>query len=126
MSEEFKEQNMQKLLLMNLIMMFSGAAMQQMGKLVNPMTGKTEVSIEGAQASIDMLEMLDAKTKGNLDDDEVRLLKQTLSTLQMNFVETSSKLAQGEVSTGPQSGNESAPSSVAGNTDDPETDNKKK
>lgn len=88
MDQELKEQDIRKLLFMNLVMMFGSAAMQQMGKLVNPATGKTEVDLDGAQASIDMLEMIAARTQGNLDADEDRLLKQTLSTLQMNYVET--------------------------------------
>lgn len=78
-----------KMLLAQLIMMLSSSAMQQMGKLVNPMTNKTEVSLEGARMTIDMMEMIREKTKGNLDEEEEKMLKEILSTCQMNFVETS-------------------------------------
>ena len=81
--------DMHKALFANLVMMLSSSAMQQLGKLINPMTNKTEVSLEGARMTIDMLEMIDAKTKGNLDEGEEKMMKELLSTLQMNFVETS-------------------------------------
>lgn len=81
--------DMHKALFANLVMMLSSSAMQQLGKLINPMTNKTEVSLEGARMTIDMLEMINAKTKGNLDEEEEKMMKELLSTLQMNFVETS-------------------------------------
>lgn len=81
--------DMHKALFANLVMMLSSSAMQQLGKLINPMTNKTEVSLEGARMTIDMLEMIDAKTKGNLDEEEEKMMKELLSSLQMNFVETS-------------------------------------
>jgi hypothetical protein len=46
------------------------------------------VDLEAAQFTIDILEMIEAKTAGNLDSDEQRLLKDTLSSLRLNYVET--------------------------------------
>jgi len=85
---ESAQKDMNKALLVNLVIMLSSSAMQQLGKLVNPMTNKTEVNLEGAQMSIDMLQMLKAKTEGNLDDEEQKLLNDSLSSVQMNYVET--------------------------------------
>lgn len=79
---------MNKALFLNMVMMFSTSAMQQLGKIVNPATGKTAVDLQGAQFFIDLLSMLKAKTANNLDRDEARLLSDTLATLQMNYVET--------------------------------------
>ena len=76
-----------KVLFSNLVMMLSTSAMQQLGKLVNPATGKAEVNLEAAQFTIDMLSMIKEKTKGNLDGDEDNLLTHVLSTLQMDYVE---------------------------------------
>jgi len=73
---------------MDMVIMLSTSALQQLGKIINPMTGKTGIHLEAAQATIDMLVMLEAKTRGNLDADESRLLKNTLASLQMNYVET--------------------------------------
>jgi len=78
-------------LFVNLILIFQGAAMQQMGKIINPLTGKIEKSIEQARFSIDTLAMLKEKTRGNLSADLERLLESTLLNLRMNFVEESAK-----------------------------------
>jgi len=77
-----------KVLFAQLVMMLSSSAMQQLGKLVNPVTHKAEVDLEGAQITIDLLAMLEQKTMGNLDSDEAGMLKSILSSLQMNYVET--------------------------------------
>ena len=79
-----------KALFLNLIAMLSISAMQQLGKIINPMTGKTEVSLDGAQATIDMLDMLEVKTRGNRDKDEEKAIGDTLTMLKMNYVETDS------------------------------------
>ena len=71
-----------------LILMLSGSALQQMGKLVDPQIHKADVNLEAAQATIDLLDMLETKTKGNLDKEEERMLRDTLMSLKMNFVET--------------------------------------
>lgn len=88
MPDERQSDDMNKALFANLVMMLSSSAMQQLGKLVNPLTGKTEVRLDVAQVTIDMLAMLQEKTKGNLDKEESRMLNDLVSTLQMNYVDT--------------------------------------
>jgi hypothetical protein len=88
MTENNKENDNNKILFINLITMLSMSTMQQLGKMQNPMTGKAEVQLEAAQATIDVIEMLQEKTKGNLDDEEQNFLNDTVSTLKMNYVET--------------------------------------
>jgi hypothetical protein len=86
-----------KVLFSSLVLMFHAAAMQQMGKVKNPVTDKIERDLEQAQMSIDMLDMLAEKTKGNLSDDEDRLLKRTIQELKLNYVdETAKTLKTGE------------------------------
>ena len=87
--------DMNKVLFMNLVMMLASSAMQQMGKLVNPMTQKTEVNLDGAQVTIDLLTMIQTRTRGNLDADEDKMLKDLLSSLQLNFVEMAEAAAKG-------------------------------
>lgn len=94
MAKEFSEAEMNKVLFVNLVMMFSTTAMQQLGKLVNPATRQAEIDLESAQTSIDILTMLAEKTKGNLDNEEVRMLKEAISTLQVNYVETAETVAK--------------------------------
>ena len=86
---KINREEMNTVLFSNLVIMLSSTAMQQLGKLVNPMTSKTEVNLEGAQVTIDIIEMLKDKTKGNLTKEEERLMKDILASLQMNYVETS-------------------------------------
>lgn len=74
-------------LFVNLIMIFKSAAMQQMGKVVNPLTGKVERNLEQARFSIDTIAMLKDKTSGNLNADLEKLLDSVLLELRMNFVE---------------------------------------
>lgn len=101
------EEEKSKILFASLIMMLSSSAMQQLGKLVNPMTNKTEVNLEGAQVTIDLLTMLQEKTQGNLDKDEDKMLKDILSSLQMNYVETSqAQQAPSEAEKKPEAGEE--------------------
>jgi hypothetical protein len=88
MTEQYNEKEMYKALFVQLVMMLSSSAMQQLGKLVNPITHKTEIDMEGAQITIDMLSMLREKTKGNLESNEETMLGSILSSLQMNYVET--------------------------------------
>jgi len=78
-------------LFMELAASFQLSALQGLGKLVDPKTGKAEVNLEGAAASIDMLDMLAAKTKGNLSAEESSYLNQTLSLLKLNYVEELNK-----------------------------------
>jgi hypothetical protein len=90
MTEKDHAAEIQKAMFIEMILMLSSSAMQQLGKTINPLTGKTELNLDAAQATIDMIEMLEAKTRGNLDRDETRLLTNTLTSLRMNYVETAS------------------------------------
>jgi hypothetical protein len=63
------------------------AVMVHLGKMVHPASGKIERNLEAARLSIDLLSMLEAKTRGNLEPDEERLLSQVLTTLRLNYVE---------------------------------------
>jgi hypothetical protein len=74
-----------------LVLMFQTAALQQMGKLQNPLTQKIERDLEQAHFSIDMLEMLQNKTKNNLSENEKKFLEHALFELRMNFVDEMSK-----------------------------------
>lgn len=84
-----------ELLFMQLVMMFQGMALQNLGKVMNPMTNQIERNLEQAKNMIDILGMLDEKTKGNLNDNEQRLMEHVLFELRMNYVD---ELKKGETS----------------------------
>jgi hypothetical protein len=72
-----------------LVATFEAAAMQQLGKIANPLTGEVEIHLDAAREAIDMLDMMRRKTEGNLDGDEQRLLEHVLYQLRMNFLDVS-------------------------------------
>ena len=78
-------------LFFSLVMTFQAAAMQQMGKLKNPISDKIERDLQQAQLSIDILDMLEVKTQGNLSEEEIKLLKGLLQELKFNYVNEMSK-----------------------------------
>jgi uncharacterized membrane protein YukC len=78
-------------LFMQLVMTFQAAAWQQMGKIKNPINDKIERSLDQARYSIDMLEMLRSKTKGNLAEDELKFVNHVMTELQLNFVDELNK-----------------------------------
>ena len=64
-----------------------GAQVQvALGLHENPITQKTEKDLAAARHGIAMLEILEAKTKGNLDAEEASFLAQVLYGLRMAFV----------------------------------------
>ena len=89
--ETADKDTMDSILFFQLVATFQNAAWQQLGKRVNPITQKIERDFEQASLSIGMLDMLLAKTSGNLSSEETRLLKQAISDLKLNFVEESNK-----------------------------------
>lgn len=62
-------------------------ALVLLGKLPHPESGTVKCDLEQARVAIDLLEMLELKTKGNLTKEEETLLKQSLMTVRMAFVE---------------------------------------
>ena len=82
---------------LQIVSMFQMAAMQQLGKIMNPVTNEIEKDLEQAKFSIDTIEVLKQKTKGNLSDTEAEFLDKVLFELQMNYVEElESSKRQGE------------------------------
>jgi hypothetical protein len=80
-----------QMLFTELVLMFHTAAMQQMGKITHPVSGKVERHLESAQNSIDLLDMLLTRMKGNLNNDEERFLKQVLQELKLNYIDEMQK-----------------------------------
>ena len=74
-----------------LIFQLQSAAWIHMGKVANPGTGKIERNLDMARGAIDMLGMIEEKTRGNLSGDEERLLRELLSQVRLNFVSEQDK-----------------------------------
>jgi hypothetical protein len=71
----------------HMVIQQTNMALMLLGKVPHPETGEIFQDVESAKMFIDQLEMLEVKTKGNLDARETGLLKQGLTALRMAFVE---------------------------------------
>ena len=80
-------EEMRSALFAHMVMQQSSMAMMLLGKTAHPETGKMVRDLEAAKLFIDVLEMLEVKTRGNLNQEEAALLKQSLMSLRMAFVE---------------------------------------
>ena len=71
------------------VMMHAQNAALFLGQIPNPKTGEGEVNLELAKMFIDQLAMIQDKTRGNLSGEEAGVLGNTISNLQMVYVEVS-------------------------------------
>ncbi len=86
-----EQQHTDQALFSALLFSLHAAGMQQLGKIMNPLTGQVERDLEQAQATIEMMEMIKRKTAGNLAENESKLLARLLYELQMNYVDEAGK-----------------------------------
>jgi hypothetical protein len=70
-----------------LIMSFASASMISMGIVPDPATGTIQKNLVIAQQNIDVISLLKEKTRGNLSQEEERLIEQILYELRMHYVE---------------------------------------
>lgn len=86
-----------------LVMQQANLALVMLGRVPGPDGRAIPPDIEAARMFIDQMEMLEAKTKGNLSADESKLLQQQLSAVRMAFVEAvESQLSGSQKSGGAQ------------------------
>ena len=71
----------------NFVLTLAGSAQMHLGLMPNPYTQQIEKDLDQAKQTIDLLGMLQQKTKGNLDAQEAQLLEVILSDLRLRFVE---------------------------------------
>ena len=71
----------------NMVLQQTSMTLMLLGKTPHPESGKTFHDPDAARMFIDQLEMLEVKTRGNLTPEEAGLLKQSLMTVRMAFVE---------------------------------------
>lgn len=73
------------------IFSLTSSAAYHMGGFQDPVSGKTSVNLDLAKQTIDIIAMLQEKTKGNLTDEESKLMTQVLYDLRMQFVQALKK-----------------------------------
>jgi hypothetical protein len=70
-----------------LTMSIASSAAMSLGLAPNPQSGQVEKDKSLAKFNIDLLVILQEKTKGNLNDEEKRFLDSIITDLQMKFLQ---------------------------------------
>ena len=83
--------NSKELLFMQLVMQNQQIALMSLGKILNPVTNKTEKNLEYAKMAIDTLDMLKEKTSGNLSAYEDQFLTEAIKELKLIYVAENEK-----------------------------------
>ena len=77
------------------VLMHAQQAALCLGQFPHPQTGKTEMHLDVAKIFIDQLLMIRSKTRGNLSSEELGVLNNAISSLQMGFVEATNAAKSG-------------------------------
>lgn len=72
------------------ILSLSTSVLMNLGLVENPVTGKTEKEPAVARQTIDLITLLKEKTKGNLSDEETKLVDDVLHELRLWYVKVTS------------------------------------
>lgn len=80
-------------ILAGLVFSLQAAAMQQLGKIQNPMTGEVEKDLDQAKGTIDILDMLKVKCRTGTPEDLLRMVDSAVMDLQLNYMDEMKKAA---------------------------------
>ena len=101
MAEEAKKigkEELSQLMFIQYVSALTNSGMQHLGKIMNPLTGKMEKNLEATEGIIELLSMLKAKTKGNLNDIEEKVLSDGIANLQLNYADEIKRSEEGKES----------------------------
>lgn len=68
------------------VLSLTSSAFYNLGDIADPHTGEKKVDLTAVKQTIEILLILKEKTKGNLSEEETKLLEQLIYELQMKFV----------------------------------------
>lgn len=68
------------------IFSLNSSALVQLGMVEDPISGEISKNLPLAKQTIDLLSMLEEKTRGNLETDEAAMLKNILYDLRIHYV----------------------------------------
>jgi hypothetical protein len=89
--EETERRVLPEVTMATFIFSLSSSALVHLGEIPEPETNQSRIDLPIAKQIIDTLGMLQEKTKGNLEQDEERLLKSVLYDLRMRYIQKSGK-----------------------------------
>jgi hypothetical protein len=82
--------------------MLASQAIMGLGAVQDQKSGGVVIDLEGARFAIDLLAVVEEKTKGNLTDEETKELQQVLRELRGRFVQIADLIARQAVAGGPE------------------------
>ena len=82
--------NKEERLFLYLVSTFKTSALIALGKVENPVTKKIDVNLDQASYYINLLSMLQSKARGNMTEYEEQMLINTVSELEMKFIQEKS------------------------------------
>ncbi len=88
-AEEFPPADMRAL-----VGSLASQAIMGLGGYADPQTGRAVIDLMGSRFAIDLLGVLEEKTKGNLTEEEARELREVLAELRQRFVQIATMLQQ--------------------------------
>ena len=85
-TEPEEETALPEISFLNLILSLSTSVLIQLGEIQDPTTKQTEKNLPLAKQTIDLISLLQEKTKGNLSNEEEKLMENVLYDLRMRYV----------------------------------------
>jgi len=67
-------------------------ALMQLGEMENPYSGQAELDLQGARYTVELLNTIAVKTKGNLTEEEAQSLGATIQDLRQRYVEIANEM----------------------------------
>jgi len=83
-------------LFLQLVLGLQQTGMMALGKLMNPITRSLDKNLDAVRDTIDTLAAIEARTRGQLESDEQRVLQQAITDLRLNYVEEMKKAGRSE------------------------------
>ena len=83
-------------LFLQLVLGLQKTGMVALGKLMNPITRSLDKNLDAARDTIDTLAAIEARTRGQLEPDEQRVLQQAITDLRLNYVDELKKAGRSE------------------------------
>jgi hypothetical protein len=71
------------------VLSMANTALFQLGFIKDPDAGEAPKDLQGARQTIDLIALMEEKTRGNLTEQEAKIIKEALFQLRMAFVEAS-------------------------------------
>lgn len=90
-SDPSDEDELPKVDFATFVLSLSHSALMHLGEATNPETNTVEANLPLARQTIELIAVLEEKTKGNLSGDEERLLHQVLDDLRHRYLDLAKK-----------------------------------